>query len=83
MLDPRRVYTDTYGYTEVVMATGALLGKALAPAHRHMHEPGAGADTRAHDIHSVLARGTRSALCPGVVHKSVAHGRKLSLLVAG
>jgi Tn3 transposase DDE domain len=83
VLDPRRVYTLTYGYTEVAMATGALLGTALAPRIAHMHELGAGADTRAHDIHGVLARGTRSALCPGVVQKSVAHGRKPSLLVAG
>jgi len=30
-LDPRTVYTDTHGYTEVVMATAALLGKSLAP----------------------------------------------------
>jgi hypothetical protein len=25
-LDPRTCYTDTHGYTEVVMATAALLG---------------------------------------------------------
>ena len=30
-LDPKVCYTDTHGYTEVVMATGALLGYELAP----------------------------------------------------
>jgi len=30
-LDPRVCYTDTHGYTEVVMATAALLGYDLAP----------------------------------------------------
>ena len=30
-LDPRTIYTDTHGYTEVVMATAGLLGKSLAP----------------------------------------------------
>src|SRR5215831_17472812 len=30
-LDPRVCYTDTHGYTEVVMATAALLGFELAP----------------------------------------------------
>ena len=30
-LDPRTVYTDTHGYTEVVMATAPLLGFSLAP----------------------------------------------------
>ena len=30
-LDPRVCYTDTHGYTEVVMATAALLGYELAP----------------------------------------------------
>ena len=29
--DPRVCYTDTHGYTEVVMATAALLGFELAP----------------------------------------------------
>lgn len=37
-LDPRTVFTDTHGYTEVVMATAALLGKALAPRIARMHE---------------------------------------------
>src|SRR5260370_4150250 len=37
-LDPRTVYTHTHGYTEVVMATAALLGKSLAPRIAHMHE---------------------------------------------
>jgi TnpA family transposase len=37
-LDPRTVYTDTHGYTEVVMATAALLGKSLAPSIARMHE---------------------------------------------
>lgn len=30
-LDARVCYTDTHGYTEVVMATAALLGYELAP----------------------------------------------------
>ena len=30
-LDPKVCYTDTHGYTEVVMATAALLGFELAP----------------------------------------------------
>ena len=30
-LDPKVCYTDTQGYTEVVMATAALLGFELAP----------------------------------------------------
>lgn len=30
-LDPKTCYTDTHGYTEVVMATAALLGFELAP----------------------------------------------------
>ena len=30
-LDPRICYTDTHGFTEVVMATAALLGFDLAP----------------------------------------------------
>ena len=30
-LDPKVCYTDTHGYTEVVMATAALLGYELAP----------------------------------------------------
>ena len=30
-LDPRICYTDTHGFTEVVMATAALLGFELAP----------------------------------------------------
>ena len=30
-LDPKICYTDTHGYTEVVMATAALLGYELAP----------------------------------------------------
>jgi TnpA family transposase len=33
-LDPKVCYTDTHGYTEVVMATAALLGYELA---RHQH----------------------------------------------
>jgi TnpA family transposase len=33
-LDPRTCYTDTHGYTEVVMATAALLGFELAPRIR-------------------------------------------------
>jgi TnpA family transposase len=37
-LDPRTVFTNTHGYTEVVMATAALLGKALAPRIARMHE---------------------------------------------
>ena len=37
-LDPRTVYTDTHGYTEVVMATADLLGKSLAPRIARMHE---------------------------------------------
>jgi TnpA family transposase len=37
-LDPRTVYTDTHGYTEVVMATAALLGFALAPRIARLHE---------------------------------------------
>jgi len=37
-LDPRTVYTDTHGYTEVTMATAALLGKALAPRIAHLQE---------------------------------------------
>jgi TnpA family transposase len=37
-LDPRTVYTDTHGYTEVVMATAALLGKSLAPRIARLHE---------------------------------------------
>jgi len=37
-LDPRTVYTDSHGYTEVVMASAALLGKALAPCIARMHE---------------------------------------------
>jgi len=37
-LDPRTVYTDTHGYTEVVMATAALLGKSVAPRIARMHE---------------------------------------------
>jgi Tn3 transposase DDE domain len=37
-LDPRTVYTDTHGYTEVVMATAALPGKSLAPRIARMHE---------------------------------------------
>jgi TnpA family transposase len=37
-LDPRTVYTDTHGYTEVVMATAGLLGKSLAPRIARMHE---------------------------------------------
>ena len=34
-LDPKVCYTDTHGYTEVVMATAALLGYELAPRIRH------------------------------------------------
>jgi len=30
-LDPKVCYTDTHGYTEVVMATAVLLGYELAP----------------------------------------------------
>jgi TnpA family transposase len=37
-LDPRTVYTDTHGYTEVVMATAALLGTSLAPRIARLHE---------------------------------------------
>src|SRR5258707_795988 len=37
-LDPYTVFTDTHGYTEVVMATAALLGKALEPRIARMHE---------------------------------------------
>jgi TnpA family transposase len=37
-LDPRTVFTDTHGYTEVVMATAALLGRSLAPRIARMHE---------------------------------------------
>ena len=37
-VDPWTVYTDTHGYTEVVMATAALLGKSLAPRIARMHE---------------------------------------------
>jgi len=37
-LDPRTVYTDTHGYTDVVMATAALLGKSLAPRIARMHK---------------------------------------------
>jgi TnpA family transposase len=33
-LDPKICYTDTHGYTEVVMATAALLGFELAPRIR-------------------------------------------------
>jgi hypothetical protein len=34
-LDPKVCYTDTHGYTEVVMATATLLGYELAPRIRH------------------------------------------------
>jgi TnpA family transposase len=37
-LDPRTCYTDTHGYTEVVMATAALLGFELAPRIRDIHD---------------------------------------------
>jgi TnpA family transposase len=37
-LDPRTVSTDTHGYTEVVMATAALLGFSLAPRIARLHE---------------------------------------------
>jgi TnpA family transposase len=37
-LDPRTVYTDTHGYTEVVIATAGLLGKSLVPRIARMHE---------------------------------------------
>ena len=33
-----RHYTDTHGYTEIVMATAALLGFELAPRIRDMHD---------------------------------------------
>jgi TnpA family transposase len=37
-LDPRTCYTDTHGYTEIVMATAALLGFELAPRIRDMRD---------------------------------------------
>jgi TnpA family transposase len=37
-LDPRTCYTDTHGYTEVVMATAALLGFELAPRIWDIHD---------------------------------------------
>jgi TnpA family transposase len=37
-LDPRTCYTDTHGYTEIVMATAALLGFELAPRIRDIHD---------------------------------------------
>lgn len=37
-LDPRVCYTDTHGYTEVVMATAALLGFELAPRIRDIKD---------------------------------------------
>jgi len=37
-LDPRVCYTDTHGYTEVVMATAALLGYELAPRTKEVKD---------------------------------------------
>lgn len=37
-LDPKTCYTDTHGYTEVVMATAALLGFELAPRIRDIKD---------------------------------------------
>lgn len=37
-LDPKICYTDTHGFTEVVMATAALLGKELAPRLRDIKD---------------------------------------------
>lgn len=37
-LDPKVCYTDTHGFTEVVMATAALLGFELAPHIKNMNE---------------------------------------------
>jgi TnpA family transposase len=37
-LDPRVCYTDTHGYTEVVMATAALLGFELAPRIKDIND---------------------------------------------
>ena len=37
-LDPQVCYTDTHGYTEVVMATAALLGFDLAPRIRDVED---------------------------------------------
>jgi hypothetical protein len=37
-LDPRICQTDTHGYTDVVMATAALLGFELAPRIRDIHD---------------------------------------------
>lgn len=37
-LDPKVCYTDTHGYTEVVMATAALLGYELAPRIRDIKD---------------------------------------------
>ena len=37
-LDPRTVYADTHGYTEVAMAAAALLGFSLAPRSARLHE---------------------------------------------
>jgi TnpA family transposase len=37
-LDPRVCYTDTHGFTEVVMATAALLGFELAPRIRDIKD---------------------------------------------
>jgi TnpA family transposase len=37
-LDPKICYTDTHGYTEVVMATAALLGFELAPRIRDIKD---------------------------------------------
>ena len=38
-LDPKVCYTDTHGYTEVVMATAALLGCELAPRIKDIKDP--------------------------------------------
>lgn len=37
-LDPKICFTDTHGYTEVVMATAALLGFELAPRIRDIKD---------------------------------------------
>jgi TnpA family transposase len=37
-LDPKTCYTDTHGYTEVVMATVALLGFELTPRIRDIKD---------------------------------------------
>lgn len=37
-LDPNRVFTDSHGFSEVVMAAAALLGRNLAPRIAHVHE---------------------------------------------